>query len=159
MSATKTIWICKPDGTIQCEPDIAGTSLQDARKELEAVIGAQHVLNGAKRSRIVIFMCGTPTGSLNAFEITLEGWKLLQTGVVGNLGYAPCGGEPDESGNNRSFAGSLRGSVSLEDLRKELIGRTARYYKTGDGLTRDFHPDRINIEHDGSNKIVDVWFG
>ena len=40
-----------------------------------------------------------------------------------------------------------------------LIGSSARIYKTGDGLTDDFVPDRTNIELSETSKIVRIWFG
>jgi hypothetical protein len=44
---------------------------------------------------------------------------------------------------------------------KELLGRACRVYKTGDALTKDYRPDRVNIELDALNmrSIVNIWMG
>lgn len=41
----------------------------------------------------------------------------------------------------------------------KLIGKHSRIYKSGDALTQDFRPDRVNIEVDDSGKIVKIWMG
>ena len=42
----------------------------------------------------------------------------------------------------------------------DLLDKSLRVYRTGDGLTKDLRPDRANIELDpGSGRIVDIWFG
>ena len=40
-----------------------------------------------------------------------------------------------------------------------IIGKEARIYKTGDILTEDFRPDRVNIEISNDNQIVQIWMG
>ncbi|WP_096086197.1 I78 family peptidase inhibitor [Agaribacterium haliotis] len=40
-----------------------------------------------------------------------------------------------------------------------LIGKPSRVYTTGDRLTEDFIPDRVNIELSESGKIVKIWIG
>ena len=40
-----------------------------------------------------------------------------------------------------------------------LIGKPSRVYKTGDSLTKDFIPDRVNIELNKSGEIVKIWMG
>lgn len=40
----------------------------------------------------------------------------------------------------------------------ELIGRPSRYYTTGDVLTQDFVPERVN-EVNSSREVVRIWFG
>jgi hypothetical protein len=42
---------------------------------------------------------------------------------------------------------------------EELIGRPSRYYTTGDALTDDLIPERVNIEVNNNREIVRVWFG
>jgi hypothetical protein len=44
-------------------------------------------------------------------------------------------------------------------LIQELIGRPSRYYTTGDILTEDFIPKRVNIEVNTNTEIVRIWFG
>ncbi len=40
-----------------------------------------------------------------------------------------------------------------------LIGKHARIYKTGDALTGDFKPERVNIELSEDNEIIQIWMG
>jgi len=40
----------------------------------------------------------------------------------------------------------------------ELIGRSVRFYRTGDSLTMDYRPERVNIEHT-EGVIARIWFG
>mgnify|MGYP001154508931 CR=1 FL=1 len=47
----------------------------------------------------------------------------------------------------------------MEEKIETIIGKEARIYKTGDALTEDFRPERVNIELSASNKIVQVWMG
>ncbi len=42
---------------------------------------------------------------------------------------------------------------------QELEGRPLRVYHTGDMLTMDYRPDRVNIELGADQMIVKVWFG
>ena len=42
---------------------------------------------------------------------------------------------------------------------KDMIGLTLRVYTTGSAITQDYRTDRVNIEVDESDRIVDVWFG
>ena len=51
------IWVCKPDGTIQCqnEPEI---TLAEARNRLALLVGEQNILEEKKHYIIVIWMCG-----------------------------------------------------------------------------------------------------
>jgi hypothetical protein len=44
---------------------------------------------------------------------------------------------------------------------KTLIGKHCRSYKTGDMLTKDFRPDRLNIEFATAEMrtIVQIWMG
>jgi hypothetical protein len=41
----------------------------------------------------------------------------------------------------------------------ELLGRPVRFYTTGDALTMDYRPERVNIEQSSSHHIVRIWFG
>jgi hypothetical protein len=40
-----------------------------------------------------------------------------------------------------------------------IIGKEARVYKTGEALTEDFRPERVNIELSESNEIIQIWMG
>jgi hypothetical protein len=48
---------------------------------------------------------------------------------------------------------------TLDSPIRDLLGRFARVYHTGDPITMDWRPDRANIELDASNFIARVWFG
>ena len=156
-----TIWIYKFDGTIQCDPDSSEISLESMRADLAVRIGDDNILHMEKRSLPTIELCGAPTGSANAFEITSEGWVLLNHGITGNPGYRPWPGSPEISATEDvSGVHGLRVSIqSLPTSIKELIGRPLRVYTSGDSLTKDWIPERVNIEKDQTQTIVDIWFG
>lgn len=152
--APDTLWIFRLDGTIQCDPDAREIPLEEMRKELETLIGAQNVVDMEKRFLVMIALCGVPTGRANAYRVTREGWDLLQNGIAGNPGFAPWPGE--EAGAARATSSATAdGTKTVEDL----IGLRLRAYTTGDGLTDDFRTDRVNIESGSDRKIVRVWFG
>jgi hypothetical protein len=65
------------------------------RKELAMIIGEENILRMEKRSQIVVRQCGMPTGNMNAYEITEEGWHILTTGIVGPQGFNLCPGTPE----------------------------------------------------------------
>jgi len=139
-----SIWVCKQDGTIQCGY-AREITLEEMRIELAELIGDSNILNMEKRSRVVISVCGAPTGNLNAYEITQEGWRLLDHGIRGRQGFEPCEGE--EIPNPQP--------VQIQ----ELVGRPLRVYKTGDPITADSIPNRVNIVTDDQRVIVSIWFG
>ena len=141
---TGNIWVARHDGTIQCEPDIPEETLEEAREDLEQVIGAKNVLQGQKRFRTVPFGCGLKTGNYNAFEITPEGWQLLQDGTPGDLGF-----ELWPEGE----------SFTVSKGKDDLVGCTLRVYHTGDQLSKDYIKDRANIELGKDERIVRVWIG
>jgi len=138
------IWVCKPDGTIQCGY-AREITLEEMRIELAGLIGDSNIRNMEKRSRFVPAVCGAPTGILNAYEITEEGWRLLDNGIRGRQGFEPCEGE--EIPNPQP--------VQIQ----ELVGRPLRVYKTGEAITKDRIPNRVNIETDDQGVIVNIWFG
>jgi hypothetical protein len=140
------IWICKHDGSIQCEPG-GGVSLEEMRKELAELIGGENILKMEQRSVTVIQVCGAPTGNLNAYLITEEGWRLLNDGIRGREDFNPCEGE--------NIPIPIPQPVQIQ----ELIGRPLRVYKTGEAITKDRRPNRVNIETDDQDVIVSIWFG
>ena len=159
------VWVCKPDGTIQCQanPPVA---LDEARKALAEIIGDKNILDQKKHWATVIAPCGAPTGALNAFRITKEGYEILSSGVVGPQGFEKC---PDlnEEGAVRTSVGSKAAQPdpqralsagSQPVLIRELIGRPVRCYRLGDIITEDYIENRVNIVH-VDNVIVDIWFG
>jgi hypothetical protein len=154
------VWIYKLDSSVQCHPEIRKTTLGEAREELAGLIGDALILEEKTGSRIFPSLCGLPTGSYNAFEITDEGWNLLKTGIMGKSGF-----ELLDQNTARSLEevgiGQLIGSLvsSQPQTISQLVGHRLRVYKTGDGLTKDWIPERCNIELNESELIVSVWFG
>src|SRR5438270_631682 len=70
-------WVWRHDGTLQCGLGSEET-LDEARAQLETVIGAANVIQGEKRHLpgLIIQLCGAPTGQVNAFELTPAGFLL-----------------------------------------------------------------------------------
>lgn len=162
-----TVWVCKDDGTIQCQ-DNPEISLDEMRATLAGLIGDNNIIQQEKRSRIVIRLCGTPTGQMNAYEITELGKSLLFGGIRGPEGFRLCPGQSSEEpteGKPVDQASEVIRSARLTStgatpvLIRELLGRTVRVYTTGDAITQDFRPERVNIEMSTNREIVDIWFG
>ncbi|MBA4141754.1 MAG: hypothetical protein H0X43_01860 [Nitrosospira sp.] len=156
------IWVCKPDGTIQCDEDSKEITLEKMRDELASIIGEDNIVSMKKTSRPMIQLCGMPTGSMNAYEITERGAFILERGIVGRQGFNPCSPEKyAQSLSSEVNIGQVIGSLTScnPTTVKELTGHPLRVYKTGDFLTRDWRPDRVNIEVNNEGIIVDIWFG
>jgi hypothetical protein len=70
--------------------------------------------------------------------------------------------ETDE-GRNRTALTNLLASLTEVNANpttlREIIGRPVRVYKTGDALTKDFRPERVNIEVSEAHQIARIWFG
>jgi hypothetical protein len=69
-TATDRVWISKPDGTKQCVKKM-GISLKKMKNELQRVhvnVFSQKKQNDGKMH---IQVCGSPTGMLNTFEISI----------------------------------------------------------------------------------------
>lgn len=81
------VWVYKFDGRIQCEPESQPVSLETMRDQLAALIGSPNILSMRKASRPMPDRCGSPTGSMNTYEITSAGWRLLERGTVGKNGF------------------------------------------------------------------------
>lgn len=47
----------------------------------------------------------------------------------------------------------------IDEKIETIIGKEARVYKTGDALTEDFRPERVNIELSANNEIIQIWMG
>ncbi|HEY9404302.1 MAG TPA: I78 family peptidase inhibitor [Pyrinomonadaceae bacterium] len=153
------VWVCKFDGTIQCDEDSKEITLEEMRKQLATLIGENNILNMEKRSQIMVQLCGMPTGSTNAYEITAEGWFILDRGIMGRQGFEPC--PPATARGAEANIGQIIGKLTSGNPTtiKELVGHPLRVYKTGDPLTMDWRPDRVNIETNDNGVIVEVWFG
>lgn len=57
-----------------------------------------------------------------------------------------------------NIAAALTQVGQTPTMLSEVIGRAVRFYKTGDSLTMDYRPQRVNIEH-AEGAIVRIWFG
>jgi len=151
-------WVCKFDGTIQCEESEAIT-LEVMKEELAAIIGSDNILGMEKRSEFMVQLCGMPTGVTNAYEITSEGWQLLNRGIVGPQGFSLCTA-PDQNSKGENLARVIGAFTSSNPTTvRELIGHSLRVYRTGDALTQDWRPERVNIETNELGKIEEIWFG
>lgn len=155
-----TVWVYKFDGTIQCDADVQEVPLEVMRGELAVVVGAANILSAKKDQRPMIQLCGMPTGRLNCYELTEEGWLLLSTGMAGMGGFQRIDEGPAES-QEKVNLGRIIGSLTASNPRsvQDLVGHPLRAYKTGDMLALDWRPDRCNIETSQSNVIIKVWFG
>lgn len=156
------IWVCKPDGTIQCDEDSKEITLEEMRGELASLIGEENILSMRKNSKPMIQLCGVPTGKMNAYEITEKGALILERGFVGPRGFNRCSTEGDTKPDSSEVnIGQIIGSLTCHNPTtvRELVGHPLRVYKTGEGITKDWRPDRVNIEIDSKGSIVNVWFG
>ena len=169
------IWVCKFDGTIQCDEDSKEITLAEMRKDLASMIGEDNILDMKKQSGIMIKFCGMPTGLMNSYEITESGHSLLFHGIRGSGGFVVCPGhqpsvvsrkgesaEKDELVEKNKLAIGYVLDVlakSNPDKVSNLVGNPVRIYTTGDFLTEDFVFNRINIETDSKGIIVRTWFG
>ena len=170
-------WVWRHDGTLQCGMGSEET-VEEARAQLEAVIGAANVIAGEKRQLPgrIIQICGAPTGQVNAFQLTPWGFWLLFHGIAGPIGFRPWVEE--------SIAGDAMiadGGVdilpwkSLESVKQQqlslvgtskgnpccienLYGRLCRVYNVGDPLTEDYRPERFNVGLE-NDRIKELWFG
>jgi len=169
-------WVWRHDGTLQCGGG-AEETVQEAREQLESLVGAPNVLAGEKRRLpgMIITLCGAPTGSVNAFELTPQGFWVLFHGFVGPMGFRPWvddnlvenmvadGGVdvwPFQSisatdGTNLSLVGT---GMANPCCIQELYGHACRAYKVGDPLTEDYRPNRFNIGTE-NGRIKEMWFG
>ncbi|WP_426924505.1 hypothetical protein [Ralstonia pseudosolanacearum] len=155
-----TVWVYKHNGTVQCDSSHKPTSLGDTRKTLEAVIGSDNVLSQEERTVPMIQLCGAPTGNVNAYEITDKGWYLLRDGTVGRVGFERWSDESKAHFDGDINIGKVIGALTSRQPQsvQELVGHPLRVYRTGDALTKDWRPDRVNIETN-EGLIVSVWFG
>ena len=183
------IWVYKDDGTKQCgwgkEIPLAEMEKQLATLigQGEILGREKRVL-----PRVFPEMCGGPTGRVNAYRITEKGLYMLFHGFVGPHGFklwmwpareaegTSRGGEPvgwvpfplfvtvppSAEAANGVLVNALAGvsqAGAHPVLIRELIGHPVRYYAQGDGLTMDYRPERVNIEHDDKHVITSIWFG
>lgn len=153
------VWVCKSDGTIQCDKNSTEIILEEMRDELALIVGEDNIVSMEKRSYPMIQLCGMPTGNMNAYELTGQGWYILNYGIVGRQGFIPCQEFPEaESEVN---VGQLIGALTSSNPHtiRGLVGHPLRVYKTGDAITKDYRPNRFNIEIGKKGLIVNVWFG
>jgi hypothetical protein len=174
-------WVWRHDGTIQCS-DVEGEALEEAREQLAALIGEENILQGEKRTLPcpILQMCGLPTGQVNAFQITIQGWLLLLHGTMGMMGWAPWTDDCPTSKGPGLFSSLAAGpgvAAAQSELRvrpvrpgfggggtdptriDELYFRPVRCYRFGDPITKDYVHNRVNIVHNQRGRIVEIWFG
>jgi hypothetical protein len=65
---TRSIEVFKPDGSVQCEPG-SGVPLEQMRRQLTGAGIAVHAARTARDMQIRPAVCGTATGTLNAYII------------------------------------------------------------------------------------------
>ncbi|GAA4217722.1 hypothetical protein GCM10022253_16940 [Sphingomonas endophytica] len=53
----------------------------------------------------------------------------------------------------QSLVGRMAAEVTAE-AQKRSGARTVRSYRSGDAVTMDFRPDRLNVERDAAGKVV-----
>ncbi|MCP5239095.1 MAG: hypothetical protein H6949_04660 [Zoogloeaceae bacterium] len=125
---------------------------------LAKIIGDGNIVGMEKRAHPMIELCGMPTGSMNAYEITEDGWYILNHGIVGRQGFSLC---PTDTADNEVNIGHIISAFTSGNpiMIKELTGHPLRVYKTGDVITKDWRPDRVNFEINNKGIIVNVWFG
>lgn len=156
----KNVWVYKFNGTIQCDPETAAIPLEIMRLELEKYAGAENVLAMKTSTRIMPALCGMPTGAINTYELTPAGWYQLEHGVLPNPGFMLLEDAKMQFSGSDSV-GQIIGALIAENpqLIRDLPGHPLRVYQTGDPITKDWRPDRFNIERSADNRIVQVWFG
>lgn len=156
------VWVYKLDGTVQCDDEARKIPIDEARGELIGLIGSAKIIGEKVGSKIFPKLCNLPTGAYNAFEITADGWYMLQYGYRGKNGFNLLeeGGVKSKSLDELNV-GQLIGSLTSAQPHSiaQLVGHPLRVYKTGDALTKDWRPERCNIELGDSDTIVLIWFG
>lgn len=168
-----SIWVYKDDGTRECG---LGTEIELAKMEeqLAKIVGEKNILDRTKGQLPGFFgaWCGGPNGHVNLYELTPEGYKLLEGGFVGPLGfqlwiYGPVRGH---DGITRDFAGpETPFPLSTHDigfqvgatpfnpvLVRELLGHDLRVIRPGDDITLDLRFGRVNIFVDEKNTIKEI---
>ena len=169
-------WVWRHDGTLQCGLGNE-ESLDEARSQLGAIIGDNHILAAEKRdlSSALITLCGAPTGRVNAFELTAEGYYLLFHGFPGSIGFAPwidaqtmdrtagqfaaLSTDGGDDGATATIVGPSHGGDSNPTSIHQLYGRVCRVYRVGDALTKDLVPGRFNIGLSNTGRAQELWFG
>ncbi len=160
--------VYKADGTLQCT-DLAAIPLDQHAAELKE-LGASKIFGqgNVHGPLFVTSLCGAPTGRVNAFAISHDDWERVSSGIVGLRGFRLWSGAPlpdlqmDQSCKivpARSASPASPQVATMPTLIRELIGRPCRCYREGDGLSQDFIPERVNIEHNAEGRINDIWFG
>ena len=160
--------IYRADGTLQCL-DVAPIPLSHDEALLKK-IGVKTIF-GSKNLRgpeLVPDCCGCPTGMVNAFAISSEDWQALKDGIVGTLGFALWMGAPlphlgwgveNKVHSEPMLLADTPSLCSMPVLIRELYGRPCRCYRRGDALTKDYRPERVNIEKDDDDRITKIWLG
>lgn len=90
------VWVFKFDGSIQCDPESKEVSIEAMPKQLGEILGFEKIVSMKKATRPMIKLCGMPTGSINAYELTEVGWTLLNDGIAGTCGLSRLDLDTDE---------------------------------------------------------------
>lgn len=161
----KELWVCQPDGSIQCL-DIAGVPLAVMRRQLAMLVGDENILDERQDHVFMPQLCGLPTGVRNAYLLTETGYHILFHGFVGPGGFTPCdhgakaltADRPPIDVDSFVAASGVTSVLANPVLVRELIGRRLRVYRQGDAISGDYVADRVNIVT-LNNRIVDIWYG
>ncbi|WP_444946386.1 I78 family peptidase inhibitor [Microbulbifer sp. VTAC004] len=65
----------------------------------------------------------------------------------------------NEIGNFSPYQAKIKNHEIKKLPISSIIGKYSRIYKTGEALTEDFRPERVNIELDNNGNIVNIWKG
>lgn len=159
----KNIWVFDFDGTIQCDSDAKAISIEKMQEKLGLLVGMENILSSEKSIRTMPAMCGLPTGAMNTYELTAQGWQLLSNGIRGMQGFKRLDKRKNlaETEPNVGEILDILTSSRPQYIR-ELVGHAVRVYNSGDAITKDYRPSRFNVEmrvDDGDRTIASVWFG
>lgn len=156
-----TAWVYKFDGTVQCDATSKGLTPEEMQPALVRLVGEVNVLSARKDMLHMIKLCGMPSGAINAYELTGVGFDILLHGISGDGGFKPLAANKAKFLATEVNVGELIGSLTARTPTAiaELPGHPIRVYRTGEGLTKDWRPDRCNVETDQQGTIVNVWFG
>lgn len=161
----EAVVVYSQNGEIQCQDFPPPRPLQH---DIDAItrLGATKICGSAVTSGpgVVIAQCGMPANRVNAIAIPRSDWEMIKTSFVGPLGFKEWTSAPypamdlDPSCTLRPIGGQNVPSQLNQPIHT-LKGRIIRVYTTGDPLTDDFRPDRVNVELNDDGIIVDIWFG
>lgn len=155
------VWVYKLNGQSQCSSDPA-TPETEIRSQLSLLIGESNILRrGDDGSRIMPQLCGLPTGEYYTYEITAAGFDILQTGISGPCGFHPLDDILSiKSAKDINFSELVGSLVTQQPIYiSQLTGRSLRVIPPNSVITKDWRPDRCNIDVNEHGIIARIWFG